>query len=609
MRTRLPRAEREAQMLLTARALFAARGYADVTMDEVAGAVGVTKPLLYNYYGNKEQLFLACMEPAAEALVDAVVSAVQGADDAPGALRAGIHAFFAFLDADGEAWRLLHDETLPADGAIAARVGSYRARMEALVTASIRSESRAVEPFECRHLRRRRGAGALVAAHRRAVRRAHRRAADPHHRAWIEDEMKTRRVAVVGGNRIPFARSNGAYAHASDQDMLTATLDGLVERFSLEGEVLGEVVAGAVLKHARDRDLTRESVLGSRLAPETPAYDLQQACGTGLETVITVANKIALGQIDVGIAGGVDTASDAPIAVNEDLRHILLDLNRAKSLPGRARTLTRLRPGQIVPETPQNAEPRTGLSMGEHAAKTALEWGITREEQDELAVASHLHMAAAYDRGFYDGLVTPYLGLERDQNLRPEASLESLAKLKPVFGDTMTAGNSTPLTDGASAVLLASEEWAAARGLPVLAWFVDAQTAAVDHVHEGEGLLMAPAYALPRLLDRVGVSLGDFDLYEIHEAFASQVLATLAAWRDPVFARERLGRDAPVGEIDRARLNVNGGSLAAGHPFAATGGRIVASLAKALDERGGGRGVISICAAGGQGVVAILEKS
>jgi acetyl-CoA C-acetyltransferase len=421
--------------------------------------------------------------------------------------------------------------------------------------------------------------------------------------------MKTRRVAVVGGNRIPFARSNGAYAQASDQDMLTATLDGLVERFSLEGEVLGEVVAGAVLKHARDRDLTRESVLGSRLAPETPAYDLQQACGTGLETVITVANKIALGQIDVGIAGGVDTASDAPIAVNEDLRHILLDLNRAKSLPGRARTLTRLRPGQIVPELPQNAEPRTGLSMGEHAAKTALEWGITREEQDELAVASHLHMASAYDRGFYDGLVTPYLGLERDQNLRPEASLESLAKLKPVFGDTMTAGNSTPLTDGASAVLLASEEWAAERGLPVLAWFVDAQTAAVDHVHKGEGLLMAPAYALPRLLDRVGVSLGDFDLYEIHEAFASQVLATLAAWRDPVFARERLGRDAPVGEIDRARLNVNGGSLAAGHPFAATGGRIVASLAKALDERGGGRGVISICAAGGQGVVAILEKS
>ena len=421
--------------------------------------------------------------------------------------------------------------------------------------------------------------------------------------------MKTRRVAIVGGNRIPFARSNGTYAHASDQDMLTATLDGLVERFSLEGEVLGEVVAGAVLKHARDRDLTRESVLGSRLAPETPAYDLQQACGTGLETVITVANKIALGQIDAGIAGGVDTASDAPIAVNEDLRHILLDLNRAKSLPGRARTLTRLRPGQIVPEVPQNAEPRTGLSMGEHAAKTALEWGITREEQDELAVASHVHMAAAYERGFYDGLVTPYLGVERDENLRPDSTVEKLARLKPVFGDTMTAGNSTPLTDGASAVLLASEEWAAARGLPVLAYFVDAQTAAVDHVHKGEGLLMAPAYALPRLLDRVGTGLADFDLYEIHEAFASQVLATLAAWRDPVFAREKLGRDGAVGEIDRARLNVNGGSLAAGHPFAATGGRIVASLAKALDERGGGRGVISICAAGGQGVVAVLEKA
>ena len=416
--------------------------------------------------------------------------------------------------------------------------------------------------------------------------------------------MKTRRVAILGGNRIPFARSNGAYAHASDQDMLTATLDGLVERFSLEGERLGEVVAGAVLKHARDRDLTRESVLGSKLAPETPAYDIQQACGTGLEAVALVANKIALGQIDVGIAGGVDTASDAPIAVNEDLRQILLDINRAKSLPARARTLTRLRPTQVKPEIPRNAEPRTGLSMGEHAALMARDWGITREAQDELTVASHQSMAAAYERGFFDDLVTPYLGLERDQNLRPDTSTDKLAKLKPVFGDTMTAGNSTPLSDGASTVLLASEEWAKERGLPVLAYFVDAQTAAVDHVHKGEGLLMAPAYAMPRLLDRNGLSFADFDLFEIHEAFASQVLATLAAWRDPVFSRGQ-----PLGEIDRSKLNVNGGSLAAGHPFAATGGRIVASLAKALNERGSGRGVISICAAGGQGVVAILEKS
>ncbi len=421
--------------------------------------------------------------------------------------------------------------------------------------------------------------------------------------------MNTRRVAIVGGNRIPFARSNGAYAHASDQDMLTATLDGLVERFALEGERLGEVVAGAVLKHARDRDLTRESVLGSKLAPETPAYDVQQACGTGLETTIAVANKIALGQIDVGIAGGVDTASDAPIAVNEDLRQILLDINRAKSLPSRARNLTRLRPGQVVPELPRNAEPRTGLSMGEHAALMARDWGVTREAQDELTVASHQSMAAAYERGFYGDLVTPYLGLERDQNLRPDSSTDELAKLKPVFGETMTAGNSTPLSDGASTVLLASEEWAAERGLPVLAYFVDAQTAAVDHVHKGEGLLMAPAYAMPRLLDRNGLGFADFDLFEIHEAFASQVLATLAAWRDPVFTRERLEREEPLGEIDRSKLNVNGGSLAAGHPFAATGGRIVASLAKALDERGSGRGVISICAAGGQGVVAILEKS
>jgi acetyl-CoA C-acetyltransferase len=420
---------------------------------------------------------------------------------------------------------------------------------------------------------------------------------------------ETRRVAVIGGNRIPFARSNGPYAHASDQDMLIATLDGLVARFALEGERLGEVVAGAVLKHSRDRDLTRESVLGSKLAPETPAYDLQQACGTGLETVIAVANKIALGQIDAGIAGGVDTASDAPIGVNEDLRQVLLDLNRARSLPARARTLTRLRPGQVVPDIPRNEEPRTGLSMGEHAALTATEWGVARAEQDELAAASHHALAAAYDRGFYDDLVQPYLGLERDQNLRPDSSVEALAKLKPVFGDTMTAGNSTPLSDGASAVLLAGEAWAAERGLPVLAYITQAQTAAVDHVHKGEGLLMAPAYAMPRMLDRAGLALEDFDLYEIHEAFASQVLATLKAWADPVFNRERLGRAQPLGEIDHARLNVNGGSLAAGHPFAATGGRIVAGLAKALDERGSGRGVISICAAGGQGVVAILEKS
>jgi acetyl-CoA C-acetyltransferase len=421
----------------------------------------------------------------------------------------------------------------------------------------------------------------------------------------------TRRVAVIGGNRIPFARANAAYAHASDLDMLTATLDGLVDRFSLQGETLGEVVAGAVLKHARDRDLTREAVLGSRLAPETPAYDIQQACGTGLETVIAVANKIALGQIDAGIAGGVDTASDAPIGVNEDLRQILLDLNRAKSLPSRARQLTRLRPGQIVPEVPRNAEPRTGLSMGEHAALTASDWGVTRSEQDELAAASHQHLGAAYDRGFFDGLVQPYLRLERDQNLRADSTAEKLARLKPVFGGpegTMTAGNSTPLSDGAAAVLLASEEWAAERGLPVLAYITQAQTAAVDHVHKGEGLLMAPAYAMPRMLDRAGLKLQDFDLYEIHEAFASQVLATLKAWSDPVFNRERLGREAPLGEIDRTKLNVNGGSLAAGHPFAATGGRIVAGLAKALDERGSGRGVISICAAGGQGVVAILEK-
>jgi acetyl-CoA C-acetyltransferase len=421
-----------------------------------------------------------------------------------------------------------------------------------------------------------------------------------------------RRVAVVGGNRIPFARSNSAYARASNQDMLTTALDGLIERFSLEGERLGEVAGGAVLKHSRDRDLTRESVLSTRLAPETPAYDVQQACGTGLETTILVANKIALGQIDAGIACGADTTSDAPIALNEGLREVLLEANREKSTLGRLKHAVKLRPGHVVPAIPRNEEPRTGLSMGEHCALMAAEWEIGRAEQDELAVRSHHNLAAAYERGFNDDLVTSYLGLERDQSLRPDSTLERLERLRPVFGGpegTMTAGNSTPLSDGASAVLLASEEWAKERGLPILAYFVDGQTAAIDHVHKREGLLMAPAYALPRLLDRQGLALQDFDYYEIHEAFAAQVLCTLRAWEDESFCRDRLGRDEPLGPIDRERLNVNGGSLAAGHPFAATGGRIVAGLAKALHERGSGRGAISICAAAGQGVVAVLESS
>ncbi|NMH98808.1 acetyl-CoA C-acetyltransferase [Pseudonocardia acidicola] len=422
-----------------------------------------------------------------------------------------------------------------------------------------------------------------------------------------------RRAAVIGGNRIPFARANGAYARASNSDMLTATLDGLVARFGLAGERIGEVVAGAVLKHSRDFNLTREAVLGSRLSPATPAYDVQQACGTGLEAAVLVANKIALGQIESGIAGGVDTASDAPIAVNEDLRRVLIALNGARSLGARLKILGGLRPGQIVPEIPRNAEPRTGLSMGEHAAITAAEWGVGRAEQDELAAASHRNLAAAYDRGFFDDLLTPYLGLTRDNNLRPDSSAEKLAKLRPVFGRgpdaTMTAGNSTPLTDGAALVLLGSDEWAAEHKLPVLAHIVDAETAAVDYVHGRDGLLTAPVWAVPRLLERNGLTLQDFDFYEIHEAFASTVLATLKAWEDPAFAKERLGLDAPLGPIDRSKLNVAGSSLAAGHPFAATGGRIVATLAKLLHEKGSGRGLISICAAGGQGVVAILEAA
>ena len=421
-----------------------------------------------------------------------------------------------------------------------------------------------------------------------------------------------RQAAVIGGNRIPFARSNGPYFEASNQDMLTATLDGLAARFGLGGERVGEVVAGAVLKHSRDFNLTRECTMGSAFDSATPAFDIQQACDTGLQAALLVASNIALGKIEVGIAGGVDTTSDAPVAINEDLRDVLMEANRTKSATGRIKLLGRLRPGQIVPEIPRNSEPRTGMSMGEHAAVTAEQWEIGREEQDELAAGSHQRMAKAWEDGFFDDLVTPYLGLERDNNLRPDSSAEKLAKLKPVFGDeengTMTAGNSTPLTDGASAVLLASDEWAEQRGLPVLAHIVDWETAAVDYVHGEDGLLMAPVYAVPRLLQRNNLTLDDFDFIEIHEAFASQVLATLKAWEDPEFCREKLGLDGAFGTVDRGKLNPHGSSLAAGHPFAATGGRILATTAKMLDEKGGGRSLISICAAGGQGVVAIVEK-
>ena len=430
--------------------------------------------------------------------------------------------------------------------------------------------------------------------------------------------QQLRKAVVVGGNRIPFARTGGAYAKSSNQDMLTAALDGLIARFGLQDERIGEVAAGAVLKHSRDFNLTREAVLGSALSAETPAYDLQQACATGLETVLGLANKIKLGQIDSAIAGGVDSASDAPIAVSEGLREILLDLNRAKTLPQRLQILSRIRPKDLAPDAPNTGEPRTGLSMGEHQALTTAQWKITREAQDELAYNSHRNLAAAYDDGFFDELITPYRGLSKDSNLRADTTLEKLATLKPVFGKnlgaeaTMTAGNSTPLTDGAATVLLASEEWADAHDLPKLATVLDGEAAAVDFVHGKDGLLMAPVFAVPRLLARHGLTFGDIDFFEIHEAFAGTVLSTLAAWEDEEFCRTRLGLDGALGTVDRAKLNVNGSSLAAGHPFAATGGRIVASLATMLHRKGTvngrpARGLISVCAAGGQGVVAILE--
>lgn len=428
-----------------------------------------------------------------------------------------------------------------------------------------------------------------------------------------------RRVAILGGNRIPFARSDGAYAEASNQDMFTAALGGLVDRFGLAGDRLGVVVGGAVLKHSRDFNLTRECVLGSQLASYTPAFDLQQACGTGLQAAIAAADGIAAGRYEVAAAGGVDTTSDAPIGLGDNLRRTLLKLRRAKSNVQRLKLVGTL-PATLGVEIPVNSEPRTGLSMGEHQAITAKQMGISRVAQDELAAASHRNMAAAYDRGFFDDLVTPFLGLYRDDNLRADSSAEKLAKLRPVFGvkagdATMTAGNSTPLTDGASVALLGTDEWAEAHSLTPLAYLVDSETAAVDYVNGRDGLLMAPTYAVPRLLARNGLSLQDFDFYEIHEAFASVVLCHLQAWESEEYCKGRLGLDAALGSIDRSKLNVNGSSLAAGHPFAATGGRILAQAAKQLaqrkaEQKGAGkpvRALVSICAAGGQGVAAILE--
>lgn len=423
-----------------------------------------------------------------------------------------------------------------------------------------------------------------------------------------------RPAVVIGGNRIPFARAHGAYAGASNQDMLTSTLEGLVARFGLQNEQLGEVVAGAVMKHSTDFNLTRESVLGTSLKAHTPAHDVQTACATGIETVGGVANKIRLGQIDSGIGGGVDTISDAPLAFNREARDIFMRLSRARTTQDKIKLALKLRPKHFAPLAPQAGEVRTGLSMGEHQALTTHHWGITREEQDELAMQSHNNMAAAYEAGFFNDLITPFRGLDRDNNMRPGSTMEALGKLRIAFGKqlgdeaTMTAGNSTPMTDGAAAALLASEEWAQERNLPILAEFLDYEVAAVDFVNGDEGLLMAPTYAIPRILDRHDLSLDDIDFFEIHEAFAGTVLATMKALADEEYNRTVLGRDTPLGQIDRSKLNVNGSSLAAGHPFAATGPRIVASLAKMLHEKGeGSLGLISVCAAGGQGAVALMR--
>ena len=424
------------------------------------------------------------------------------------------------------------------------------------------------------------------------------------------NNQPARRVAIIGGARIPFCRAHTDYANCSNRNMLEAALKGVVARFNLNGVTLGDVAAGAVMKHSQDWNLARESVLSSGLAPQTPAFDLQRACGTSLEAAALIGAKISVGSIDSGIAAGTDTISDIPIVYPDEYRAILMQTARARSLGARIKPWLGLRPRHFKPELPGVEEPRTKLSMGESTEITAKQWRLGREEQDALALASHQNAARAYDEGFFEDIVVPFQGVTEDNNLRRDSSLAQLGKLRPVFdrggGGTMTAGNSTPLTDGAAAVLLASEPWAQQRGLKPQAYLTYAKTAAVDFVKD-EGLLMAPAYAVPAMLQDAGLSLQDFDYYEIHEAFAAQTLATLKAWESAKFCRDRLGLAQPLGAIDRAKLNVKGGSLAIGHPFAATGARILLGLAKLLATKESGRGLISVCTAGGMGVTAILE--
>ena len=420
----------------------------------------------------------------------------------------------------------------------------------------------------------------------------------------------SRKVAVIGANRIPFARNNTAYTMSSNQDMMTAALKGLVERYKLQGEIIGEVAGGAVLKHSKDFNLIRESVLSTSLDPRTPACDLQQACNTGMEAAVYIANKISLGQIECGIAGGVDTASQVPLMFGEKLRQIFLAAHRAKTTGDRLKQFLKIRLRDFAPLAPENSEPRTGLAMGGHTEVGAKYYQISREAQDEFALSSHLKMAKAYESGFFNDLMTPFMGLERDNILRADSTLEKLAKLKPAFdkvNGTLTAGNSTPLTDGASCVLLASEEWAKAHNLPVMAYITFAEVAAIEFVEHKQNLLMAPVYAMPKMLAKAGLTFQDFDFYEIHEAFAAQVLTVLKIWESEELSTKEFGIP-PLGKIDLTKLNVNGSSLAAGHPFAATGGRIIGTLAKLLQQKGSGRGLISICAAGGQGITAIMER-
>lgn len=433
--------------------------------------------------------------------------------------------------------------------------------------------------------------------------------------AELSSTVNGRRAAVVAGLRTPFLRSGTAFAVMSALDLATAAVTELMARTGLEPDDVDRVVFGTVVPWTETHNIAREVVIDSGLPRSTDAYSVSRACATGTQALVDAAQAIVLGDAEVVVCGGTESLSRIPVTYHDEVVRALREASRAKDPLAKARALTRIRPGQLVPDPPDLDERSTGLTMGESAEVMAKENGIPREEQDEFALRSHRRAVAAWEAGIYDQEVMAVPvppgyreAVERDGIPRPDTSLEKLASLPPVFDrrhGSVTAGNSSPLTDGAAALVVMEEARARALGYEPLAYVRSWAFAAVD---PGWQLLMGPAFAAPVALDRAGMKLDDLDLVDVHEAFAAQALSNLRAFASREWARRHLGRDEPLGEVPDEKLNVHGGSIALGHPFAATGARQVLTMARELERRGGGTALITQCAAGGLGAALVLER-